>query len=373
MKEKELKTYALMNEEKLAILKGTYDASVNIQHIPTRKDTIKTKSDNSLLGKLFKLVWETTNNIGLPFEVLTNIDLYHKSIIDSDFISSFVKALQNNVIIVPIKVVNVNDLNVSTWNHNGHGIDNAIRTEFGFRMFVSIFLPSLDSDQTNMYYDKDHIYLELNQTNQLYKNARKEILDSFKEISIKEEQTSNVLSTLTKSNPEYHKLIYERNKANISIAILKEKLKTLNNNIYKLESGVLSEDLLESNSDNFKREYSNLFKKLLKDNSSKKSKEDKRGFKSVVLNDLDTTKISITDYFNDYFNKPIITSTPQPDTFLDAPFYEDYIDYDNGVYFDFNGDAYEIENLDLEKLNDLLERDLMSIESSDSIIVFRGL
>ena len=373
MKEKEEQKYELIDKEKLAMWRSSFTRSVDMADLPTKKDTIKNKSDNSFLGKLFKLVWETTNNLGLPFEVLTNIDLYHKSIIDSDFISSFVKALQNNVIIVPIKVVNVNDLNVSTWNHNGHGIDTAIRTEFGFRMFVSIFLPSLDSDQTNMYYDKDHIYLELNQTNQLYKNTRKEILDSFKEISIKEEQTSNVLSTLTKSNPEYHKLIYERNKANISIAILKEKLKTLNNNIYKLESGVLSEDLLESNSDNFKREYSNLFKKLLKDNSSKKSKEDKRGFKSDILNDLTTTKISVTDYFNDYFNKHIITSTPEPDTFLDAPFYEDYIDYDNGVYFDFNGDSYEIENLNLENLNDLLERDLMSIESSDSIIVFRGL
>lgn len=369
MNEKEVKKYA-EGLEKLAMWKSSYTKSVDMVDLPTKKDTIKNKSDNSLLGKLFRLVWETTNNIGLPFEVLTNIDLYHKSIIDSDFISSFVKALQNNVIIVPIKVVNVNDLNVSTWNHNGHGIDNAIRTEFGFRMFVSIFLPSLDPDQTNMYYDKDHIYLELNQTNQLYKNTRKEILDSFKEISIKEEQTSNVLSTLTKSNPEYHKLIYERNKANISIAILKEKLKTLNDNIYKLESGVLSEDLLESNSDNFKREYSNLFKKLLKDNSSKKSKEDKRGFKSEILNDLASTKFYISDYFN---TGTTITSTPEPDTFPDTPFYEDYIDYDNGVYFDFNGDSYEIENLDLEKLNDLLERDLMSIESSDSIIVFRGL
>lgn len=329
------------------------------------KGSIKNKSDNSLLGKLFKLVWDTINNNGLPFEVLTNIELYKKSIINEDFITSFVKALNNNVIIVPIKIVNITNLNLTSYNHNGHAIDAAIRVELGFRMYVSFFLPSLDPDQTNMYYDKDHIYLELNTGNPSYKSVRKEILDSFKDLDIEMEQVSNTLDNLVKTNPEYHKMVYDRNKATINLNLLKNKIKDLNDKIYKLESGVLPDNLIEENRDKFKRKRVKLFNAFLENTSKPR----------VTIIDPET---SGSNLYGNYSTPPL------PEYFLDdaddfntssleSVSYEDYIDYDNGVYFDFDGNSYEIDNLNLEKLDHLLEQDLMSLESSDSIIAFRGL
>lgn len=329
------------------------------------KGSIKNKSDNSLLGKLFKLVWDTINNNGLPFEVLTNIELYKKSIINEDFITSFVKALNNNVIIVPIKIVNITNLNLTSYNHNGHAIDAAIRVELGFRMYVSFFLPSLDPDQTNMYYDKDHIYLELNSGNPSYKSVRKEILDSFKDLDIEMEQVSDTLDNLVKTNPEYHKMVYDRNKAIINLNLLKSKIKDLNDKIYKLESGVLPDNLIEENRDKFKRKRVKLFNAFL-ENTSKP--------RVTIVN----PETSGSNLYGNY------STPPFPEYFLDdaddfntssleSASYEDYIDYDNGVYFDFDGNSYEIDNLNLEKLDYLLEQDLMSLESSDSIIAFRGL
>ena len=329
------------------------------------KGSIKNKSDNSLLGKLFKLVWDTINNNGLPFEVLTNIELYKKSIINEDFITSFVKALNNNVIIVPIKIVNITNLNLTSYNHNGHAIDAAIRVELGFRMYVSFFLPSLDPDQTNMYYDKDHIYLELNSGNPSYKSVRKEILDSFKDLDIETEQVSNTLDNLVKTNPEYHKMVYDRNKAIINLNLLKSKINDLNDKIYKLESGVLPDNLIEENRDKFKRKRVKLFNAFL-ENTSKP--------RVTIVN----PETSGSNLYGNY------STPPFPEYFLDdaddfntssleSASYEDYIDYDNGVYFDFDGNSYEIDNLNLEKLDYLLEQDLMSLESSDSIIAFRGL
>ena len=329
------------------------------------KGSIKNKSDNSLLGKLFKLVWDTINNNGLPFEVLTNIELYKKSIINEDFITSFVKALNNNVIIVPIKIVNITNLNLTSYNHNGHAIDAAIRVELGFRMYVSFFLPSLDPDQTNMYYDKDHIYLELNSGNPSYKSVRKEILDSFKDLDIEMEQVSDTLDNLVKTNPEYHKMVYDRNKAIINLNLLKSKINDLNDKIYKLESGVLPDNLIEENRDKFKRKRVKLFNAFL-ENTSKP--------RVTIVN----PETSGSNLYGNY------STPPFPEYFLDdaddfntssleSASYEDYIDYDNGVYFDFDGNSYEIDNLNLEKLDYLLEQDLMSLESSDSIIAFRGL
>lgn len=326
------------------------------------KGSIKNKSDNSLLGKLFKLVWYTINNNGLSFEVLTNIELYKKSIINEDFITSFIKALNNNVIIVPIKIVNITNLNLTSYNHNGHAIDAAIREELGFRMYVSFFLPSLDPDQTNMYYDKDHIYLELNNGNPSYKSVRKEILDSFKDLDIEMEQVSDTLDNLVKTNPEYHKMVYDRNKATINLNLLKSKIKDLNDKIYKLESGVLPDNLIEENRDKFKRKRVKLFNAFLENTSKPKVTHIPIG--SNLYGNYSTPPLP--EYFLDDANDFNTSS-------LESVSYEDYIDYDNGVYFDFDGNSYEIDNLNLEKLDYLLEQDLMSLESSDSIIAFRGL
>jgi hypothetical protein len=340
---------------------GTYSTSVNIQNIPTKKGSIKNKSDNSLLGKLFKLVWDTINNNGLSFEVLTNMELYKKSIINEDFITSFIKALNNNVIIVPIKIVNITNLNLTSYNHNGYAIDAAIRNELGFRMYVSFFLPSLDPDQTNMYYDEDHIYLELNSGNPSYKYIRKEILDSFKDLDIEMEQVSDTLDNLVKTNPEYHKMVYDRNKATINLNLLKNKIKDLNDKIYKLESGVLPDNLIEENRDKFKRKRVKLFNAFLENTS--KSKVTHIPIGSNLYGNYSTSPLQYLVDDADDFNTSLLKSVS----------YEDYIDYDNGVYFDFDGNSYEIDNLNLEKLNCLLEQDLMSLESSDSIIAFRGL
>lgn len=326
------------------------------------KGSIKNKSDNSLIGKLFKIVWDTINNNGLSFEVLTNMELYKKSIINEDFITSFIKALNNNVIIVPIKIVNITNLNLTSYNHNGYAIDAAIIEELGFRMYVSFFLPSLDPDQTNMYYDEDHIYLELNSGNSSYKSIKKEILDSFKDLNIEMEQVSDTLDNLVKTNPEYHKMVYDRNKATINLNLLKNKIKDLNDKIYKLESGVLPDNLIEENRDKFKRKRVKLFNTFLENTS--KSKVTHIPIGSNLYGNYSTSPLPeyLVDDADD-FN----TSS------LESVSYEDYIDYDNGVYFDFDGNSYEIDNLNLEKLDCLLEQDLMSLESSDSIIAFRGL
>jgi hypothetical protein len=337
-------------------------ANVNIQHIPTRKGSIKNKSDGSLLGELFKLVWDVTNTSNLSFEVLTNMELYKKSIINEDFINSFIKALNNNVIIVPIKIVNITNLNLTAYNHNGYAIDAAIREKLGFRMYVSFFIPSLDPDQTNMYYDKDHIYLELNSSNPTYKAAKKEILSSFKDLDMEIEQVSDTLDNLVKTNPEYHKMVYDRNKAIINLDLLRSKIIDLNDKIYKLESKVLPDDLIDKNTDKFKWQRVRLFNTFL-ENTSKP--------KATIIH-------PVTSLYENYLTSPL------PEYFLDdaddfntssleATTYEDYIDYDNEIYFDFNGDSYAIDNLNLEKLDHLLEEDLMSLESFDSIIAFRGL
>jgi len=328
------------------------------------KGSIKNKSDGSLLGELFKLVWYVTNTSGLPFEVLTNIELYKKSIFNEDFINSFIKALNNNVIIVPIKIVNITNLNLMAYNHSGHAIDSAIRAKLGFRMYVSFFLPSLDSDQTNMYYDKDHIYLELNSSTQNYKAARKEILDSFKDLDMEIEQVSDTLDNLVKTNPEYHKMVYDRNKAIINLDLIKSKIIDLNDKIYKLESGVLPDDLIEKNRDKFKWQRVRLFNTFLENTSKPKvTTENYRTIGSNLYGNYTTPPLPEFFLNDDDFNISSLESTT----------YEDYIDYDNGVYFDFNGDSYDLDTITLEKLDSLLGQDLMSEESSDQIVMFRGL
>jgi hypothetical protein len=109
---------------------GALIDSILVDHSATKEEELK----SSALGKIFKTVWESTNESGLPFEVLTNMELYKKSIIDADFISAFIEALKNNVIIVPIKIVNITDLNMVTYNHSGHIINGALKTKCGTRM-----------------------------------------------------------------------------------------------------------------------------------------------------------------------------------------------------------------------------------------------
>lgn len=339
--------FSLSNSYKNYIPTEALIDSVLADHNATKEEELK----SSVLGKIFKTVWESTNESGLPFEVLTNMELYKKSIIDADFITAFIEALKNNVIIVPIKIVNITDLNMVTYNHSGHIINGALKTKFGIRMYVSFYLPSLDSDQINSYYNKDHIYLELDTSNAVFNSMRKDILNSFKALNLEMEQVSDSLNTLVKTNPEYHKMVYDKNKAVINLELLKQKIKKLNDDIYRLESGVLSDNLIEKNTDNFKRERVYLFNKFIQTSDALKNMYSTSKYAvPTILGESDGM-----DDFND-----------------DSPIEEDYINFDEGVYIDFEQNAHHISNLTEDRLNDLLDDDLMSVESFDTLKSYKG-
>lgn len=365
--------------EFIAMLKSpTRRTAATKLRVPSKSEET---TNTSTLNELFSLVWETANNMGLPFEVLTNIDLYKKSIIDVDFISKFIHALNHNLVIVPLKIVNITNLNLSSPNFPSDVLDSAIRDKFGFRMFVSFFIPTLDSDQTNEYYDKDHVFLELNSTSPSYKAMKKEILDSFGELDVEMEQVGNTLDKLVKANPDYHKMVYDRNKSKISIDLLKTKIRDLDNKIYKLEKGVLSEDLLEKNDDSFKRAKTNLFNKLLegsvKASPTKPSEKPGLTFRdyttpwgtTILVASPSTstgTESFVTTTSNDVeWTEPPITNSEQNKSF-------DFIDYPSNTYIDFEGDAHHIDTITELMLNTLFDADLMSEDSWNSLKQIKG-
>jgi len=357
--------------------------------IKAPSSSVEETPNTSLLNDLFSLVWETTNNMGLPFEVLTNIELYQKSMIDADFITKFIHALNNNLIIVPIKIVNVNDLNLRTLSFPGYVIDSAIRDKFGFRMFVSFFLPSLDPDQTNQYYDKDHVFLELNTTSNSYKAMKKEILDRFKELDVEMEQVGNTLDKLVKSDPNYHKMIYDRNKSKINIDLLKTKIRDLDNKIYNLEKGVLPDELLKKNDDKFRRAKSNLFRKLLEGKDESKPGLGDHKFPFTVTDTPWGGTIStpshnpgvvygttggsfvtspLSDLLDNDWTKPQ-TSIAQINDQGNAV---DFITDDNSLYIDFQGEAHDIDTMTESMINTLFDADLISEKSWNGLMVLKG-
>jgi hypothetical protein len=345
--------------------------------------SVEETPSTSLLSDLFSLVWETINNMGLPFEVLTNIEFYKTSIMDADFVTKFVHALNNNLVIVPIKIVNINDLNLRTLSFPGYVIDSAIRAKFGFRMYVTFFISSLDPEQVNQYYDKDHVFLELHSTSPSYKAMKKEILDRFNELQVEMEQVDTTLDKLVKSDPNYHKMVYDRNKSKISIDLLKTKIRDLDNKIYKLEKGVLPDHLLEKNDDKFRGAKSNLFSKILRGTNTNEPipsiAPGTGGHKFTFTigtapwdhnsagSGTNVTSSLIDTIDNDWVEPP--TSIAQ-NTEQASPY--DLINWDNNTYVDFEGFIHDIGELDESMLDNMLDDDLISIDSYESIRQAKG-
>ncbi len=131
-------------------------------------------------------------------------------------------------------------------------------------MYGHIYLPSLNTtDNPSQWYDKDYVLLEIADNNPFYKNFKKEILDRFKELDLEIEQVGDSLAKLVKANPEYHKLVYERNKIKVRLDISKQRFKDLERKIYKFESGVISTSQIDAKDNNYKRAKLKVFSNLL--------------------------------------------------------------------------------------------------------------
>jgi len=247
-----------MNEEKVReevrenIRQNT---GIDVEKLEKKKGT----NNVSPLSAIYQAVWDTINNSNeYPFKVMTNLEFYRNHIIDSDFIDKFIFNLKNNHLLVPIKIVNVTDLNAPGLNGNTYEMRMAIRgiEGYDFRLYPNYrFLSITNNNHFNIedpkFYNNDHILLEVDGLTDDWKELKKLILAKSESIEQEILGTNNKLEALKTSNPEYHKVLYDYNKAKTSLSMLQNKTSTLKKSLDDFEYQTLGGDKFLNKHNNY--------------------------------------------------------------------------------------------------------------------------
>lgn len=242
------------------------------------------------IENIFKFCWECINSSKFTdFQVLSNSDYYRKNIIDGEFVKLFVNELKNNRLIIPLKIVNITNLNTYNFVRGTKELELNLRQEFNINMYCQFILPSLTTEGNNFKYDKDILVLELSQHSTEYKTFKKDTLEYLNKVLEDVDIIKNKVNAKIKSNPEYHKLVYKKNKTETSIKILENQIRTLNKQLYLMDKEFLNSYERESKDDDYewslKRGFFNCLEQV-----SRNTEEIEDGPYSVNIGFVSTTE-----------------------------------------------------------------------------------
>jgi|688.fasta_scaffold209045_2 hypothetical protein len=225
------------------------------------------------LETIYSTVWNSINSTQKDFQVMSNIEYYlDNKLRDNNFISNFITLIKSKIIMVPLKLVNINvntsfkeDLQKTelvTKNILQDLFNSKANIDYHFNSMGNSF-PDYLEEEYNIKLDKtcdfalvyfQHSY----KTDELISNIK----EAFQEYNTKSNTYNDIKECIVKSNANYHKLINDKNKISSSIERYNEKLGKINEELFEIEESILNYRIIEDARDNFNSYKTNCFKSI---------------------------------------------------------------------------------------------------------------
>jgi len=279
-----------------------------ITGMDVKTDKMNTNS-LEILRNLYMFTWESINESTDKFQVMSNIPFYKKhGSFDDDFIDKFIYNIEKNIILVPLKIVNVN-----TNSENPHVIDherverriNSKLNENGIKFKINIvtnlqsihfsFTQDFENDYHTKLPDCDYVILTFyNGDSDYFNDFKNDLMDHFASYKSLYATYKNVQESIIKGDPNYHKLINEKNKNNVILSRTEEKLKNINNEIARIETKILKDELVWDAQSDFSNEKEKCFYNIISPKTQLKSKVTYKNTVSDVINAINSMNPPVT-------------------------------------------------------------------------------
>jgi len=226
------------------------------------------------LETIYSTVWNSINSTQKDFQVMSNIEYYlDNKLRDNNFISNFITLIKSKIVMVPLKLVNIN-VNTSfkeDLQKTELVTKNILQDLFNSKANIDYYFNSMDNsfpdhleEEYNIKLDKTCdfavVYFQQNsyKTDELISNIK----EAFQEYNTKSNTYNDIKECIVKSNANYHKLINDKNKISSSIERYNEKLAKINEELFEIEESILTYRIIEDARYNFNSYKTNCFKSI---------------------------------------------------------------------------------------------------------------